>query len=190
MTGANKPDLALRDVPGLAKRWLSCTMNPSRLRIVTSPQDEAASDSADAVRVAKRHGLEPDVLAAWLDYLALAQRNRSRSPGCLQKMERVGARLRQRLGTAETPSVVANSSDAEYRIPGRARARSVEVHPSPTLFVAVGWQSPIDGEIAVSAIDAHPECSGGGGGGATSQAVGRQPWPRRLWHGGGANLSR
>tara|TARA_B100000575_G_C22621250_1_gene385552 strand:+ start:283 stop:465 length:183 start_codon:yes stop_codon:yes gene_type:complete len=59
---------------------------------------------------------------------------------------------------------VANSSAAEYRIPGRARARGVEVHPSPTLFVAVGWQSPIDGEITVSAkvADAHPECGNGG----------------------------
>ena len=30
--------------------------------------------------------------------------------------------------------------------------------------MAVGWQSPIDGEIAVSAkvADAHPECGNGG----------------------------
>ena len=167
LTGGNKPDLALRDVPGLAKRLAglhddSLALTDRYLAAV----DEAAPGSADAVRLAKRHGLEPDVLAAWLDYLALGPAQPVEITGLFtKKMERVGGSdYVNGWGLPETPSVVANSSDAEYRIPGRARARGVEVHPSPTLFVAVGWQSPIDGEITVSAkvADAHPECGNGG----------------------------
>ena len=65
-------------------------------------------------------------------------------------------------GTSGTPSVAANSSDTEVRIPGTARPHTVVVHPSPTAFVAVGWRSPIDGNVSVSAkiADAH-SCGNG-----------------------------
>ena len=38
------------------------------------------------------------------------------------------------------------------------------MHPSPTLFVAVGWKSPINGQVAISAniADAHVNCGNGG----------------------------
>ncbi|MEO2021162.1 MAG: DUF1592 domain-containing protein, partial [Pirellulaceae bacterium] len=66
-------------------------------------------------------------------------------------------------GTQQTPSVIANSSDQDVRIPGLAKAHSVVVHPSPTLFTAVGWQSPIDGivRIEASVTDAHDNCGNG-----------------------------
>ena len=37
------------------------------------------------------------------------------------------------------------------------------MHPSPTLFSAVGWRSPISGVVRISAdiTDAHPECGNG-----------------------------
>ena len=49
------------------------------------------------------------------------------------------------------------------RIPGIARPHSVFVHPSPTLFAAAGWQSPVSGVVKVEAEiqDAHPECGNG-----------------------------
>ncbi len=66
-------------------------------------------------------------------------------------------------GSPATPSVVANASDDQVRIPGIAAAHSIVVHPSPELFAAVGWQSPIDGTIEIEAqiADAHPECGNG-----------------------------
>ena len=64
--------------------------------------------------------------------------------------------------TLSTPSVAANSSNTEVRIPGTARPHAVVVHPSPTQYVAVGWRSPIDGIVSVSAriADAH-SCGNG-----------------------------
>jgi hypothetical protein len=61
------------------------------------------------------------------------------------------------------PSIVANASGTEFRIPGYVRPHGVLVHPGRTHSVAVGWKSPIDGlvHIDASAVDAHPE--GGNG---------------------------
>ena len=167
LTGGNKPDLALRDVPSLAKRLTK--LHDESLGLTTRYLDAVAEAEADQVnieRLAKRHGLKPDVLASWLDYLLLGPSQPVEFTGLFKnKLERVGGSAYiHGWGLPGTPSVVANSSDAEYRIPGRARPHGVEVHPSPTLFVAVGWQSPIDGEIIVSAkvADAHPECGNGG----------------------------
>ncbi len=66
-------------------------------------------------------------------------------------------------GTPATPSVVANSSDQEVRIPGTVKPHSVAVHPSPTQNVAVGWRSPIRGRARVEAkvVHAHPDCGNG-----------------------------
>ena len=61
------------------------------------------------------------------------------------------------------PSIIANSSDKDERIPGLAKANSLVVHPTPSHFSAIGWQSPIEGEVKVEAhvIDAHSTCGNG-----------------------------
>ena len=63
----------------------------------------------------------------------------------------------------DAPSIVANSSDTELRIPGYVRPHGVLVHPSTTHFIAAGWKSPIDGLVRIDAAiaDEHPE--GGNG---------------------------
>ena len=167
LTGGNKPDLALRDVPGLAKRL--ARLHDESLALTTrylAAATEAEAGQADVAGLAKRHNLEADVLASWLGYLALGPPKPVTVTGLFtRKMERVGGSAYVNgWGLPETPSVVANSSDAEYRIPGLARPHGVEVHPSPTLFVAVGWKSPIDGQVTVSAkiADAHVNCGNGG----------------------------
>ncbi|MEC9081521.1 MAG: DUF1592 domain-containing protein, partial [Verrucomicrobiota bacterium] len=110
--------------------------------------------------------LQADVLAAWIDYLAFTPPKPVNVTGLFtRKLERLGGSAYVNgWGLPETPSVVANSSDAEYRIPGLARPHGVYMHPSPTLFVAVGWKSPINGQVAISAniADAHVNCGNGG----------------------------
>ncbi len=66
-------------------------------------------------------------------------------------------------GSHSTPSIMSNASDQDVRIPGRAKPKSVFVHPSPTEYSAVAWTSPIDGMIKVTGLieDAHPECGNG-----------------------------
>ena len=66
-------------------------------------------------------------------------------------------------GTADTPTLVANSSDQQVRIPGTMKPHSVAVHPSPKLNAVVGWRSPVAGPVRIEAqiTHAHPECGNG-----------------------------
>ena len=104
------------------------------------------------------------MLAAWLDYLALGPGGSVTIDGLFtRKMLKIGGYdFVNGWGTLGTPSVAANSSETEVRIPGTARPHAVVAHPSPTQYVAVGWRSPIDGIVSVSAriADAH-RCGNG-----------------------------
>src|SRR5262249_21788430 len=64
----------------------------------------------------------------------------------------------------ELPSLVANSSDQEVRIPGLVRPHGICVHPSPSRSVAIGWRSTIAGRVRVAptVADAHGGCGNGG----------------------------
>ncbi len=65
--------------------------------------------------------------------------------------------------TNDLPQLLANSSGQHVRVPGNMNPHSVCVHPSPTLFAAVGWRSPIAGTIEITGkvTHAHPECGNG-----------------------------
>ncbi|MCW5558867.1 MAG: DUF1592 domain-containing protein [Verrucomicrobiae bacterium] len=59
--------------------------------------------------------------------------------------------------------MAANASDQAVRIPGNLKARGVVVHPSPDRLAAIGWRSPTNGPMQISArvTHAHPECGNG-----------------------------
>ena len=124
-----------------------------------------AEDPIDPETLAARHRLESNILQAWLEYLDLGDAGPAKVEGNYDTMLRKGANYEfiNGWGSDDTPSIVANSSDQEVRIPGRARPHSIVAHPSPTLFTAAGWQSPLDGIVRVDAVltDAHPECGNG-----------------------------
>ena len=166
LVGGGREDLSLRDVPGLAKRLAKLRRETldDTVKFLTAAA-EVTSEEPDIAALAKRHEVDAAALAAWLDYLALGS-------GGPVKVERLftqkltksgGYDFVNGWGTVGTPSVSANSSDTEVRIPGISRPHSVVMHPSPTVFAAVGWQSPIDGVVTVMARigDTHPECGNG-----------------------------
>ena len=66
-------------------------------------------------------------------------------------------------GSNETPSIAANHSDQNVRIPGNMPAHQVAVHPSPTKSATIAWQSPgpCSLQITGSVTHAHPECGNG-----------------------------
>lgn len=81
-----------------------------------------------------------------------------------ERMESIGGyNFVQGWGSPETPSVAANGSDQDVRVPGNMPARRVAVHPSPTQSALVGWQAPIGGRFTISGsvTHAHPECGNG-----------------------------
>ena len=77
-----RPDLSLRDV-----REVSRELAETRGRVFASAAKclSAAAEAAagggkfDVSELARRHGVEPDVLDAWLDYLGIGSGGRSRS---------------------------------------------------------------------------------------------------------------
>src|SRR5579863_7816108 len=114
----------------------------------------------ERAELAARHGVDEASLAAWLDFLGIGSSAAVHLDHFKSKLDRPGKYdFVTGWGTGETPLVVANSSDQHVRIPGNMKPHGVAVHPSPTLNVAVGWQSPVSGKVRIEGkvTHAHPE---------------------------------
>ena len=121
----------------------------------------------DPAALAEDHRLDPEMLAAWLDTLGIAGSGRpavgSTRSSRIAWNAAADTSSSKSWGSPQTPSIVANSSDREVRIPGIMKPHSVAMHPSPTRNVVVGWRSPMTGLVRVEAraVHAHPECGNG-----------------------------
>lgn len=168
LVAPGRPDLLLRDVRGIVSK-----LKARRARLfMTAAAALAAADeisharqSFNVAEVARRHGCDAADLRAWLDYLGLGAGDAVKLDGLFtNRLTKVsGHDFINGWGSAETPSLLANSSDQHVRIPGNAKPHGVVVHPSPTLRATVAWRSPIVGtlRIAGAATHAHPECGNG-----------------------------
>ncbi|MCH7725710.1 MAG: DUF1592 domain-containing protein [Planctomycetes bacterium] len=166
LEGGGRPPLPLRDVAGLQQR-----IDQQRRKMLGHTANYLAAAAAidaksDVAKVAAAHDTDAEMLKVWLDYLAIGQSSAVKVEGHFTKKVKFTLKAITGWGAnakPNLPSVVANSSDRDVRIPGLAKAHSVVVHPTPTLFAAVGWQSPIDGIVRVQAtvIDAHHACGNG-----------------------------
>jgi Protein of unknown function (DUF1592)/Protein of unknown function (DUF1588)/Protein of unknown function (DUF1587)/Protein of unknown function (DUF1585)/Protein of unknown function (DUF1595)/Planctomycete cytochrome C len=164
-----RPELALRDVRRVADELAS--MRASAFSKAAACLD-AASEAKSAEKpvalktLAERHGVEPSLLAAWLDYLGIATSGSEiKIDSLLQnKVTRAsGYDFANGWSTGELPNVIANSSDQHVRIPGNLKPHGIVMHPSPTLRVAAGWRSPVAGALRITGNvrHAHPECGNG-----------------------------
>ena len=162
-----QPDLPLREVRPLAlaleeKRALLARTAARYLE--AAAEIAAAATPVDRAVLAQRRGLDPTLLAVWLDYLGLGENTALTLAHFTEKIDSAsGYDAVKGWGSPETPSIMANASDAELRIPGLLRGRGVVVHPAPQQNVAVGWRSPLTGALRVEAriTHAHPECGNG-----------------------------
>ena len=163
LEGGQHPPLLLSDVPGAAEvlarmRTEMLSSTEQYLTAVTQLRD------GNIEKVANEHKVDPVLLKSWADYAMVGGTGNVRVEGhYTNKLESNGSDFVRGWGTHETPSIFANSSDRDVRIPGHSKAHSVVVHPSPTLYTAAGWRSPIEGRISIEAkiADAHPECGNG-----------------------------
>jgi hypothetical protein len=171
LVAPGRPDLLLRDVPGVARELANLR---GRAFSVAAQCLEAASEASTAIGgvglddLAKKHNVDPRILAAWLDYLGIG----TSGAGAAVKIDTL---LKTRIenssgfdfvtgwGSPDLPIVVANSSSQHVRIPGNLKPHSVAVHPTPSLRVAVGWRSPVTAvlQIGGEVQHAHPECGNG-----------------------------
>ena len=163
LAGGDRPPIKLSHIAGIQER-----IDKQRIQMLSHTSRYLAAAAAatgnDITTAASKHDVDPETLKVWLDYLAIGQGMAVKVEGHFtQQLQDANHKFIKGWGTRQTPSVIANSSDQEVRIPGLARAHSVVVHPSPTLFTAVGWQSPINGTVRIEAsvTDAHDNCGNG-----------------------------
>lgn len=162
-----QPDLLLRDVRDFAREMTARREKvlAGTVKCLTAAAEVGASTSdLDVTELSRRHGVDAEVLAGWLDYLGIGA-------AVTLKLDRFSTQMHSASGydfvngwgSSETPLLLANSSDQPVRIPGNLKPHGVVVHPSPTRSAAVGWRSPIAGTINVEAKvnHAHPECGNG-----------------------------
>ena len=117
-----RPPLMLRDLQSALRN-----LQAKRETLKDAARYLAAADAArsqgklDPGQLARDRGLDPQMLAAWLDYLGIvgSADRRSIETHFKDRLESGGGyAFVKGWGSPETPSIVANSSDREVRIPG------------------------------------------------------------------------
>ncbi len=168
LVAPGQPDLLLRDIREVARKLKSRRAQLfSNAATYLNAADEisSADQLVDVAKVASQHDLLETDLRAWLDFLGIGPGNSVELEGLFaNKLNGVaGFEFVNGWGSNDTPSLMANSSSENVRIPGNMKPHGVAVHPSPTLRSAVGWRSPIAGTVHVecTVTPAHPECGNG-----------------------------
>ena len=132
-----RPDLSLRDVRDVSRELAErrgCVFAAAAQCLSAAAEAGAGDGKFDVSELARRHGVEPDVLDAWLDYLGIG------TGGAVKLFGHFTERTKKVSGydfvkgwrTGELPSLLANSSDQHVRVPGNMKPHGVAVHPSPT----------------------------------------------------------
>lgn len=168
LVAPGRPDLLLRDVGETSRaleRWRERIFSSAAKCLAAAADANTSRSPIDVAELARRHGVGPDALSAWLDYLGLGSGAGLNIDSHLtNKITSVaGYDFIKGWGSPNTPSFSANSSDQHVRVPGNMKPHSVALHPSPKLQIGVGWRSPTTTMVRIEAkvTHAHPECGNG-----------------------------
>jgi len=166
LTWPGRVPVLLRDVRGVVeelKRRRSVVI--ATVGRCLEAASEAIRQPSDLAELARRHGVDVEVLGAWFDYLGLGNGGAVTIENYFTKTysSSAGYDFIKGWGDGATPNLSANSSDQHVRVPGNMKPHSVAVHPSPTLNAAIGWRSPTNAlfRIEATVTHAHPECGNG-----------------------------
>lgn len=159
-----QPPVPLRDVQNLHQQTLLVRKQfleqlPAYLKAVAELES-----GKPLLQVAKEADLPASLLTAAANFIGVSAGGPVKVQGHFtQKLSPGEYDFITGWGFPQTPSIMANFSDKEVRIPGVARPHSLLLHPSVTNFVALGWQSPISGRVQIKATvaDAHDTCGNG-----------------------------
>jgi Protein of unknown function (DUF1592)/Protein of unknown function (DUF1588)/Protein of unknown function (DUF1587)/Protein of unknown function (DUF1585)/Protein of unknown function (DUF1595)/Planctomycete cytochrome C len=170
LVASGRPDLLLRDVPAVAGELASLrerAFGAAARCLDAAAEAETAKGAVDLAELARRHGVEPIILSAWLDYLGVGTgvgtAVKIDTPLLAKITTSSGYDFIKGWAAPDLTNVVANSSSRHVRIPGNMKPHSVAMHPTPQLRVAAGWRSPVSAALSVEARvqHAHPECGNG-----------------------------
>lgn len=167
LVAPGRPDLLLRDVRAAVETLTTHREKvfSSAAKCLAAAAEVTGSPDKNAVaQLAQKHGVEPAILAAWLECLGIGAGEARIDSHMTAKMESAQSYdfIKGWTG-ADALSVLANSSDQHVRIPGNMKPHSVAVHPSPNRRVIIGWRSPVATTLRVEGVvqHAHPECGNG-----------------------------
>lgn len=163
-----RADLPLRHVRAvlqqLAKQRKTVIATAAKC-LAAAAEADLADQRTDVTLLAQKHGVESEILAAWLDYLGIGSSGSVKlEPLLTNKAARTpDYNFIQGWIGADALSVLANSSDATVRVPGVMKAHGVVAHPSPKFAAVIAWRSPVAAELQIdgSIQHAHPECGNG-----------------------------
>ena len=166
---SGRPPILLRDVRGgmIGLQKKSKEVLRQTEQYLAAAYDLRSNANETVEQVAARHQVDPEFLEAWLDNLGIAAKGRLRLSGYLhEKRERVGGYAQVKgWGMPGQPalSVVGNSSDQALRIAADSQPGQIGCHPMPDRWVAVGWQSPLAGDVKIitKVRHAHDACGNG-----------------------------
>ena len=168
LVAAGRPPLLLKDVRELCREQADRRERrfaSAAKALAAAAEASAAQEAGDVAELAKKHGIDSDVLAAWLDVLGNGSGGPAKIEGHFTNKLTKASNFEfiNGWGVPETPNMLANSSDKAVRVPGNMKPHGVVVHPSPKLMAAVGWCSPVAATVTVEATvqRAHPECGNG-----------------------------
>ena len=162
-----RPAILLRDVRGFVgeltarrERILASTARA----LAAAAEAGGAKGGADVAVLAQRHGMDAGALKAWFDYLGIGPGSPIKLDYFTKPLPKAGEYdFVKGWGSPDLPSLLANSSDQQVRIPGNMKPHGVVVHPTPKLAAAVGWRSPVTAALRIEATvtDAHTDCGNG-----------------------------
>ena len=168
LVAPGRPTLLLRDVREVSRELADRGQRifaTTAKALAAAAEAGAAQGRGDVAELARKHGVDAGALGAWLDFLGIGSSGPPKIEGYFTNTiaNSSGYNFIKGWGRAETPNLVANSSDQHVRIPGNMKPHSVAVHPSQKLQAVVGWRSPVAATLTVSATvqHAHPECGNG-----------------------------
>ncbi|MBY0586782.1 DUF1592 domain-containing protein [bacterium] len=166
LVAPGRPDLPLRDVRAYVAMMVAQRgkLFASTAEVLQAAFESQGLSSVDRSALAKKYQVEESTLTAWFDYLGIGTSAASSLDLFTQQVKNLGGYdTVTGWGSPDLPSLIANASDTDYRVPGVMKAHGIGVHPSPTMRVGVGWKSPLAGSIRIEGkvTHAHPECGNG-----------------------------
>ena len=185
--------LLLRDLRGAAvvfPRYRDQVIGNIAVYLKIARQARDVGKGIDVGQLASKNGVSPEQLGPFLNYLGIVDTGDGGITGHLTLQKRnVGNEAISGWGMQgqRDLSLLGNSSDATWRIPGEVPPHRIVVHPMPDRWVGTAWKSPMNGRAKVTVFvhDRH-----GCGNGVRWSAEHRRGSQRRVLESGHADPNR
>lgn len=183
----------LRDLPAVSRSFAKFreTTLSQTAKILKAAYAAKQTEKSDTKTLAKTYDVDPTALDLCLDYLGVRTNGDTTIDEYLTLRKTNVSNQSSISGWGmdgqKHLSLLANSSDTTWHIPGEAPAHSIVVHPMPQRWVAAAWKSPLEGNVRIEAHVQDRHACGNGVRWSVEQRRGRQ---RRSWRAGAVDAGK